>query len=168
MYPDKPPVPKFHFSISSGGWPIELLRDYLIYRKNTENYITTTNVVDLPGFLLIGIRDKTWYSIVYNKATGESNSMTNPQECWKPKELFLEGSINNDIIGFENLGRGEYLPDQKLMVETTNPNYLLSSHDASCLKAKKVLLPAKRDQLIKYIQECDGDEGPVILLWHLK
>ena len=159
---------KYHFNITKNQWPKKYLADYSITRLHFEEFTTVTGIHDLPDHLLIVVRDNGFNYLVHDKTNGETYTMTNPNKCFSSDEIKPGGSIEDDLLGFERLGPGTYIPDQKLFVVRTNPSYMLGGNDIECLKKKKVLFPEKRDFLIDYAQKATGEEGPLLIIMHAK
>ena len=159
---------KYHFQIEKNQWPKKYLTDYRVSKPHFDEFTTVSGIHDLPGFLIFTVRNGRYNYLVYDKAKNDTYTLTDPKKCFSAEWNEIDGIIEDDLLGFERLGLGTYIPNQKLLVYQVNPSYLLSEYDVECLKKKKVFFPDKRDMLIEYAENATGEEGPLLIVMHLK
>lgn len=137
---------------------------------------TSLSVILETGHYIIieGSREETPFIVVFDKGTGKGQQVQTNSRCGIPMFEKTIG-IENDLFGFGPIFLSDYITLQtnKMililhsgMVEWIEEN--IKGKFTDCLQASTVLLPEKRDELVRIIKNLDENSGPVLMVVRLK
>ena len=127
-----------------------------------------TMVRDLPDYLAIfGFGSKPEFvSMVYNKKTGKTFSLEYAFDCPGFEERKLQ-LFKNDLVGLPFIPLMEVNYFENIMYNWYNLEENIDNQ-LNCIKAMNVLLPARRDEIIKQIKARTEYANPMIIVMTMK
>ncbi|MEA1877269.1 MAG: 6-bladed beta-propeller [Bacteroidota bacterium] len=158
--------PKYRFTTEKNN----LTRDVMYNQQwslDIYEYIFPWSVHYISGFLVVHIV-KDGQTVLYNLKTEESFSIGRSTVCLKDDEQEPYNCIENDIFGFEPTRIWHYSPDQNLCVDIFDGDRIIQTRDMNCIRKLSVSRPDIRDQLLEYCENPSDDQGPVLVLMHMK
>jgi len=166
---DIKPRPEYYFVIGGNAPSLSFLKGQ-DRTKNGLEFNSVFGISDLSNYLLFNLLNNgTIYQIVYNKKNQELFCLSEKPSCENsPNGLLQIQSWDNDLFGYDKVWMNRYFPNENFMVYPINLEEALENTNLECLKNKDVLLPARRDQLVKLIGDSDGNELPVLVILFLK
>ncbi|HBB93189.1 MAG: hypothetical protein A2X22_04745 [Bacteroidetes bacterium GWF2_49_14] len=134
-----------------------------------------SNILETKQCIIIeGSREETPFIVVFDKGTGKGQQVQTNSMCGIPMFEKTIG-IENDLFGFGPIFLSDYITLQnKKMVLILHPGMVewieenIKGRFTDCLQASTVLLPDKRDELIRIIKNLDENSGPVLMVVKLK
>jgi len=163
IQPGRKPVPKYHFIFGENHLPLEFLNGHDRVSHGIE-FSMLLKIIDLPGYLVLSYLDKEFYQVIYSKGDQDVFTSSDKPVCNSGSgRLVPEHPLENDLFGYDPIWLSHYFPDQNLLVYPLSLDEAAEITDLDCLRKKRVLLPEKRDQLVKMIENYRGDELPLLV-----
>jgi hypothetical protein len=167
LYPDGHEKPAYRIDVGKGGLTREYLSDYNVYiNTNPQVFDRVLNVVEVGDYIFMRGFAGEQFELAYRKKTGESFSLTAPDNCYK-SEIQIP-CVENDLFGYGIFQIRKFNPDLGIYAEILWTPDLQDTAVLNCIRGKQVLLPEKREEFIHIIERTGGGTEILVLLKTLK
>jgi hypothetical protein len=162
------PVPIYHFKISD----IPSIEERMTY--DNRGHVEVSKILETENFLLINGTDGSQaFDLAYDKPTGKTVRIFSTGHCGL--SFGDKSGIENDLFGYSPVALSESTTICKgKMVLVLHPSHVeiidewLKGKLTDCLNSTTVLMPDKRDELVRLIENQDENSGPVLMVITLK
>lgn len=158
--------PKYRFTVEKNN----LTKDVMFNQQwslDIYEYTFPWIVHFISGYLVADFV-KDGRTVLYNLKTEESFSIGRSTVCLKDDKQEPYNCIENDVFGFEPTRIWHYSPVQNLCVVLFDGDRMTQTRDMDCIRQLNVSRPDIRDQLLEYCENPSDDQGPVLILMHMK
>jgi hypothetical protein len=162
------PFPIYYFKIADPPSTEERMT------SDNRGHIVLERILETNNYFLIyGNQGSNPFYLSYHKPTGKTVQLFATGKCGPS---FRDNvGIENDLFGFSPviISEGTTICNDKLIV-ILHPGIAdfidewLKGKFIDCLRSADVLLPDKRDELVKLIENLDEDSGPILMEIRLK
>jgi len=142
--------------------------------SNNRGHITIGKILETQDYLLVfGNKGSLPYHLAYQKATGKAVRIFASGKCGL--SFGDKSGMENDLFGYSPVTFSDFdcFGDGKLIL-ILYPGVMdaidewLKGKLTDCLGSARVLLPGKRDELVRLIENLDENSGPVLMVITLR
>ncbi len=167
LYPDGQEKQAYRIDMGKGGLPREYLSDYNVLRSTNQlAFDQIFSIAESREYIFMRGYAGKQFELAYRKKTGESFSLTIPDNC-KTTEFRIP-CVENDLFGFGIFQIRKSNPDLGIYTQILWTPDLQDSAVLNCIREKKVLLPEKREEFLRIIERTGGDTEILVLLKALR
>lgn len=142
--------------------------------SDNRGHITIGKILETQDYLLVfGNKGSLPFHLAYQKPTGKAVRIFASGNCGL--SFGDKSGIENDLFGYSPVTFSDFacISNGKLIL-ILHPGIIdvigewLKGKLTDCLKSSKVLLPGKRDELVRLIENLDENSGPILMAIKLK